>query len=1332
MPKPHTFDEGVENFTNYKERLDAYLLANDITQDKHPAVLLSSIGPKPYNVLRSLTAPDLPSTKSYEQLCDILTSHYCPRPLEIMERFKFHKCNQGAGESVADFITRIKRLSEFCNFGQVLSITLRDRFVCGLNNESVQKRLLQEKDLTFERATSLALAMEMAQRDAQELQEKPDVHKFAQTNSTFKQNKTPRPAHKTPVPKPGKKFPQCLSCGKNNHTRSNCFYRDATCNACHKKGHISKVCKSNSNKGVHEIEEQNELFHLAKRSPKMMLEVNIDNVKAKMELDTGSSLSIMTLEDYRRLFHRDPDLRTTNVRLKTYTGELIQPLGYTDVQVQLQGQSCKCHLFILRKGSVPLFGRDWLHALKMNLSSVPLAKMDVYGENTNSKNSGMETKADHLVKEFASVFSEGIGTIINMTATLSVQDGSVPKFLKARQVPYALKDEIEKELNSLEGQGIISKVKTSEWATPIVPVMKKNGTVRICGDYKVTINPVLQAEQYTLPRVEDMLATLEQGNTFSKIDLRQAYLQLPLEDNSKLLTTINTHKGLYVYNRLVFGITSSPAIWQRTMDKILQGLPGVQCNQDDMIITGRTDEEHLTNLRNVLSRLQEYGLKANASKCSFFRKEVVFCGMKVTEAGVHKTEDKINAVKNAPIPSNKTELRSFLGMVNYYHKWLNNIAHIAKPLYSLLQEKNPFKWNSACDEAFSKIKEMVASDKVLIRYDPNLPVRLACDASPYGIGAVLSHVTSNGDERPIAYASRTLNKAEENYSQLDKEALAIVWAVKKFFHYLCGRKFTLITDHQPLKFIFNPSKGIPAMSAARQQRYAIFLSGFNYDIEYRNSQAHANADGLSRLPLPSTASFADDEVADALFYSEVLETMPVSATDAARESRRDPLISEITNYVEHDNWPHKVSANLQPFSTRRHELSVQQGCLLWGHRLIVPAKLRKDILSSLHMGHLGVVKMKNVARNYFWWPGLDKEIEGITKSCVGCSMSQPDPVKAPLHPWQWPDRPWQRIHIDYAGPFLGSMFLIIVDAHSKWAEVFPTSSTTSASTIRMLSETFARFGVPDRVVSDNGPQFTSDEFKTFVKINGIMHTTSAPYHPSTNGLAERFVQSFKQAMKSAKHDKGTLHTKLARFLFAYRNAPHSTTNETPAVLMFGRKLRSHLNILRPSTSSAVAAAQQRQADTRPPTTRTSFNIGDKVLVRDYRGQQRWLHGTVYASTGPLSYQVEIAPGVRWHRHADQMVYTTLQAQDCPSAAQQVQFPPAVPSLPDPPTDSQRSDRDMDSTRSQVEPSSSPIEAESQNSPSLPNQQVESAQNHTNAPYTTRSGRKVRKPNKYTD
>ncbi|RUS76781.1 hypothetical protein EGW08_015458 [Elysia chlorotica] len=307
------------------------------------------------------------------------------------------------------------------------------------------------------------------------------------------------------------------------------------------------------------------------------------------------------------------------------------------------------------------------------------------------------------------------------------------------------------------------------------------------------------------------------------------------------------------------------------MDQILQGLPGVLCNQDDMVISGRTEEEHHKNLLMVLEKLQNCGMKANFDKCAFY---MVFCGIKISSKGLHKTDDKVKAIQDAPVPSNKSQLRSFLGLVNYYHKWLKNVAQIAKPLYNLLQNNTPFNWSEDCQTSFGTIKSMVASELVLTHYDPSLPLKLATDASPYGLGAVISHVTEEG-ERPISFASRTLSKAEQGYSQLDKEALAIVWAVKKFFFYLCGRHFTLITDHQPLKYIFSPDKGIPAMSAARQQRYAVFLSGFNYSIEYRNSKANANADSLSRLPLPvsDTDSETNDDT-DELYYQEVVESIP--------------------------------------------------------------------------------------------------------------------------------------------------------------------------------------------------------------------------------------------------------------------------------------------------------------------------------------------------------------------------------------------------------------------------------------------------------------------------
>ena len=866
MPKPDAFIEGSETFINYKERLDAHLTAHDVAAAKHTAVLLSSIGAKTYGILRSLTAPDLPSEKSYQELCAILQKHFSPAPLEIVERFKFHKRNQGQGETIAEYIAAIKRLSQHCNFGDNLQDALRDRFVCGLKDEATQKRLLQEPTLTFDKATAMAQAIETAHRDAAEIHGhgtiQDSVHKLSKSHHHNK-------------PKQQTVHPPCQSCGKTNHARSNCFYRQATCKKCSKVGHIQTVCRSTKKnaepdrkhnsqsksrqKPVHELEADDqftlELYTLKSSSPKIMVPVRVNDVKTKMELDTGAAISVMTLGDFRRIFRKDPLLTPTKIKLKTYTNEVITPLGQVQVSVETNGQTASLPLLILEKGSNPIFGRDWLSTFK-------LAWKDIHSICTSSSQAPSDQRIKALISDFSEVFSEGIGTVKGITGNLTLKEEAKPKFCKARTVPYAFKDKVEREIDNLENQGIITKVHSSDWATPIVPVVKSNGDIRICGDFKTTVNPSLDVEQYTLPRMEDMLATLEHGQTFSKIDLRQAYLQLPLDDASRKITTINTSKGLYSYNRLPFGITSSPAIWQRTMDQILSGLPGVQCNQDDMIVTGKTEEDHLKNLRAVLKRLNEYGLKANLTKCKFFQKDVIFCGIKITQYGIHKTEDKIIAIKEAPVPTNKTQLRSFLGLVNYYHKWLDNVAQIAKPLYNQLQDHQQFSWSESCQQSFERIKAMVASDKVLMRYDPDLPLRLATDASPYGLGAVLSHITKDGEERPIAYASRTLNQAEKNYSQLDKEALSIVWAVKKFFNYLCGRHFTLITDHQPLKFIFSPSRGIPAMSAARQQRYAVFLSGFNYSIEYRNSRANANADGLSTLPMPTSTSAAEIDDAE--------------------------------------------------------------------------------------------------------------------------------------------------------------------------------------------------------------------------------------------------------------------------------------------------------------------------------------------------------------------------------------------------------------------------------------------------------------------------------------
>ena len=403
--------------------------------------------------------------------------------------------------------------------------------------------------------------------------------------------------------------------------------------------------------------------------------------------------------------------------------------------------------------------------------------------------------------------------------------------------------------------------------------------------------------------------------------------------------------------------------------------------------------------------------------------------------------------------------------------------------------------------------------------------------SAYGIGAVISQQCQDGRECSVAFASRTLTPGECNYSQLEKKALALIFGIKRFHTYLYGCRFTLLTDHKPLTIILGPHKAIPTQAAARLQRWAIILSAYQYNIVFRRTEEHANADGLSRLPLKAPPG-QERSTEAAVFNLGQMQALPVTATKLACCSRQDRHLSKVMLFTRR-GWPTTVPPDLKPFSDRRHELTVEGNCLLWGARVVVPTKLQQRILADLHRDHGGVVRMKAVARSYMWWPGMDSDLEKLAKSCAACQSVKSAPSAAPLHPWLWPDQPWQRIHIDYAGPFRGKMFLLLIDAHSKWPEIFEMASSTSESTIAMLRRVFAAYGLPEHLVSDNGPQFTSTEFQEFLQANGVKHIRTAPYHPASNGTVERLIQTLKQAMKAGKQDGFTQQHQLQNFLITY-------------------------------------------------------------------------------------------------------------------------------------------------------------------------------------------------------
>ena len=1231
----------TEEWRHYIERVNHFFEANEITDlAKKRSIFLVSVGAKTYKLIRSLVAPADPKDKSYEELAKLVQDHYMPKPSAIVQRFKFNTRSQQPGENIAMFLAELRHLTEHCEFGTTLDEMLRDRLVCGVRDIRIQRRLLAEPKLTLKRSLDLALAIEAAEKDVSEIQ-KGDSQ---EGNSSL---------NKVDVKVEQGAELKCYRCG-GNHLPGNCYFKDAKCYACGKVGHLSRVCqgkkkgrkttpasekKSGNPQATHLLEGEEEaptgdqgvgaysLFTFcSKRTAPYKVQLNVAGQVMEMEVDTGASLSVISEKMYNNLSSegRVPPLEKSEIVLRTYTGEEVKPKGSCTVNVSYQGADYTLPLLVVGGDGPALLGRNWLEQIKLYWPGIKQLASTCH-----------DKQLEGILQKHAQLFQEGLGTLKGTAAKIHVDPTATPIFHKARPVPYALREKIEHDLERLEKAGTIEPVQYSEWATPIVPVMKSDDTVRVCGDYKLTVNKVSKLDGYPIPKLDDLYTKLAEGQTFTELDLSHAYEQMLVDEDSREFLTINTHKGLYRYNRLPYGVSSAPGIFQRTMEGLLQGIPSTGVLLDNILITGPSNEEHLANIEKVFERLSDAGLRLKAGKCQFMKPVLECLGHRVDAEGFHPVEAKVNAIKEAPAPTNPSELKSFLGMLNFYGKFLPNLSSTLEPLHLLLRKDVRWEWGTEQQEAFETAKNLLQSSDLLVHYDPEKELVVSCDASPYGVGAVLAHVMEDGSEKPVAYASRTLSSAERGYGHLDKEALAVVFAVKKFHQFLYGRHFKVFTDHKPLLGLLNPDRPTPLMASSRMQRWSLTLLAYEYELLYRPGSQNGNADGLSRLPLADVPEITPVP-GDVIHLLETISTSPVDATKVKLWTARDPVLSLVLQFVL-QGWPLKVEDEaLKPYFTRREELSVHAGCLLWGTRVVIPPQGREEVLNTLHESHPGIVRMKNLARSYVWWPKMDTHLEGKVKSCVTCQSHQKTPACSPLHPWEWPGRPWARVHIDYAGPFMGKMFLLIIDAHSKWMDIHCVNSATSSATIEKMRTTFAAHGLPEIVVSDNGSNFVSSGFKAFLQKNGIRHITSAPYHPSSNGLVERAVQTFKRGMK--KQGDGTVETKLARFLLSYRITPQSTTGESPAQLRWGRSLRSHLDLLRPDVAAKVHAAQSKQKEQHDQHVRMRpMGVGDTVNVRNYLKDPKWLPGTIIQETGPVSARVELEDGTVVRRHHDQLL-----------------------------------------------------------------------------------------------
>ncbi|XP_062558126.1 uncharacterized protein K02A2.6-like [Armigeres subalbatus] len=924
-----------------------------------------------------------------------------------------------------------------------------------------------------------------------------------------------------------------------------------------------------------------------------LIEANVQGHKLEMEIDTGSAVTVISELVYKKLY-RSCAIMQCNKRLVVVNGSRLIVVGQLQVEVMLNGLNSIEKMIILKsdKDFTPLLGRDWLETF------YPDWKLNF--QNSSIVNNLIQVKFR----------DEALGFKADLTLK-----SEQPIFKRAYQVPYKLKETFLTHLDMLEEQGVISPINASEWASPVIAVLKKDGEIRMVIDCKVSLNKVIIPDTYPLPLAQDIFASLAGCKVFCSLDLTGAYTQLELSNRSKKFVVINTVKGLYTFNRLPQGASSSAALFQQVMDQVLKGIDGVCCYIDDVLIAGKTLEECYDKLIQVLERLANANVRVNYKKCKFFVESLPYLGHLITKDGLLPSTEKLSTIDKAKSPQNETELKAYLGLINYYNKFIPNMSSNLRCLYNLLKKDEKYLWTKECEDSFQQSKKSLLTANILDFYDPAKPLVVVTDASSYGLGGVLAQI-SDGVEKPVCFTSFSLNTAQKKYPILHLEALALVCVIKKFHKFLFGQKFTVFTDHKPLLGIFG-KQGKQSVYVTRLQRYIMELSIYNFDIEYRPGSKMGNADFCSRFPLDQKIPRGVDyEAVNSLNFTNEL---PIDFASISKEIKSDKFLTEVIEFVRTE-WPKNVPKQFRNWFAVKEKLEMVDDILMMENRVVVPEKLRKDILKLLHDSHSGLVKMKQLARRSIYWPGLNSNIEDFVKTCEPCIKMAVVPKPKSMTSWIPTSRPFSRIHADFFY-FDKKTFLLIVDSHSKWLEVeIMRYGTNAKSVIRKFIPLFARFGLPDVVVTDGGPPFNSNEFISFLEHQGIKVLKSPPYNPASNGQAERMVRVAKDVLKKYLLDEKTrsldIEDRLNLFLINYRNSYLGTEGKVPSENVLNFKPKMLIDLLKPpknykhdnKSDMPSGKAVTFDVGTLIPDNFDKLVTGDKLFYKNYNKKdlQRWL------------------------------------------------------------------------------------------------------------------------------
>jgi len=823
--------------------------------------------------------------------------------------------------------------------------------------------------------------------------------------------------------------------------------------------------------------------------------------------------------------------------------------------------------------------------------NVPAHLQDLYERTAEGLDPKQRKDVASLLKKYADVFSDGdsdIGRTGIIKHKIDTGD-SRPVKQPLRRVPMHMNSEVDSQIEQMLEKDVIQPSR-SPWASGIVLVKKKDGSMRFCVDYR-RLNDITIKDAYPLPRTDECLNQLAGNSWFSCLDLNCGYWQVEVDETDREKTAFTSRKGLFEFKVMPFGLCNAPATFERLMETVLAGLQWEICliYLDDVIVTGATFEAMIDNLSKVFERFRQAGLKLKPKKCSLFSREVEFLGHIVTPDGIHTDPKKTEAIETWPEPKCVKDVRSFLGLCSYYRRFIFLFAEIAKPLHKLTEKGQKFKWSEECSEAFQTLKQKLTEAPLLAHPDFNEQFILDTDASHTAIGAVLSQKI-DGVEHVIAYGSRTLSKSERKYCVTRKEMLALVHFVKHFRHYLYGKKFLLRTDHSSLKWLlsFKDPEGQVA-------RWIEALGSYDMKIEHRPGRLHKNADGMSRRVCKQCGldCYVPDQVSKVAAASEV---RPVSNTgsevdpelkELSTAQAEDEDLKTVRNWVEQGSRPEqKDIAGASYFMKSlwgqfdrlqiRDELLVRRwdvlGTDLVYWQALVPLSQRRTVLRYSHdikaSGHLGIKKTLHKVRQRYYWPCLQRDVKIYVNGCEACAKRK-GPGKTKRAPMQVSRSgyPMERIAVDILGELPltedGYKYILVVsDYFTKWTESYPMPNMEASTVAKvMVEQLVCRFGIPGKIHSDQGRQFESKLFSEMCKLLQVGKTRTTPYHPESDGMVERFNRTLCEMLSAyVQENQKDWDKHLPFVMMAYRAAEHETTGMSPNMLMLGRETATPLDI----------------------------------------------------------------------------------------------------------------------------------------------------------------------------